>query len=289
MTPAPPDPKQHQIKALSAVEDVELAIINLIGDLASYRPGEKLVIFEGGGDSEFDRFMATELFPELVKHANSVSAGNKKRVRDLHEVLHVAAREGRIPFKVFSVIDKDGADILETGSSRLTWDVYHIENYLLEQDIIRQTAIDVGVFDIGSAADVYDKLRASAQATLGHQLRHELTQWINRSMIGTLNFGVDPNTDDISTHLSDALERSIARVKSLKSAELSTDGIRKREEELRTRYTVDLGTGTWKSSFRGRELLRYFVGEHLNGRVSYETFDTCSSRRCAMLDFSQLG
>lgn len=70
----------NQVHPIIATEDVERAVISLVGDLATYRPGAKVVIFEGS-DSEFDLKMTCTLFPELQASVNLISGGNKRRTR----------------------------------------------------------------------------------------------------------------------------------------------------------------------------------------------------------------
>jgi hypothetical protein len=54
----------QQAAPLLAKEGLQRAVIDLVGDLASYRPDAKLVIFEGE-NSEFDQRMTGLLFPTL--------------------------------------------------------------------------------------------------------------------------------------------------------------------------------------------------------------------------------
>jgi hypothetical protein len=63
----------NQVTAVIVAQDVERLVIELVGDLAAYRPGAKIVIFEGL-DSEFDAKMTCTLFPRLERVANTVSA-----------------------------------------------------------------------------------------------------------------------------------------------------------------------------------------------------------------------
>ena len=99
----------QQAAPLLAKEDLQRAVIELVGDLASYRPDAKLIIFEGE-NSEFDQRMATTLFPSLHEKANTVSAGNKQRVRGLHEILSVALTKGQVPMRIFSIVDSDAEE-----------------------------------------------------------------------------------------------------------------------------------------------------------------------------------
>src|SRR5205085_9840891 len=74
---------ESQLRPLLASADLELALVDLVGDLAAYHPSGKVVIFEGGGDSNFDQKLTATLFPALAQSANLVSGSNKARVRAL--------------------------------------------------------------------------------------------------------------------------------------------------------------------------------------------------------------
>jgi hypothetical protein len=132
------DGTQNQVRRISVGADVERATIDLVGDLAAYKPGAKVVIFEGGGDVAFDVAMTTALFPDFAAKVNMISGTNKGRVRQLHMLLERAASEAALPAKFFSICDRDSDPISDTVASALTWDAYHIENYLLERSFIRQ-------------------------------------------------------------------------------------------------------------------------------------------------------
>ena len=100
--------------------------------------GAKVVFFEGE-DSELDLQMVSRLFPEIENKINPVSGGNRYRVETLHKTLERSVEAGNIPIKIYSVVDKDtGPEIGPTSDFRrhFSWDVYHIENYLLEPKFI---------------------------------------------------------------------------------------------------------------------------------------------------------
>ena len=78
----------NQVREIGKGEEEE-AIFELIGDIAAYRDGGKIVIFEGE-NSEFDKRMAGILFPTHERRLNFISGGNKATVRRLHEALEKA-------------------------------------------------------------------------------------------------------------------------------------------------------------------------------------------------------
>ena len=76
----------NQVHQIKREEESQEAVLELIGDIAGYRPGGKIVIFEGE-NSEFDIRMTGKLFPRYERKMNFVSGGNKSTVRRLHQAL----------------------------------------------------------------------------------------------------------------------------------------------------------------------------------------------------------
>lgn len=48
------NPDENQVTEVIATDGLERAVLALVGDLAAYKPRAKVVLFEGGGDSEVD-------------------------------------------------------------------------------------------------------------------------------------------------------------------------------------------------------------------------------------------
>lgn len=252
-----------QTKVLNVLEDAESAVLSLVGDIAAYRPGKKILIFEGGGDSEFDEYFTGQLFPELLAVVNIISSGNKLRVRELHEVLERAATKGVLPFKVYSITDKDSdAGNPPSSGSRFIWDVYHIENYLLEPKFILQVLRDLNIKSFSNEADVYDELRKSAKGNVQQLVRHALSKMANDKLVRSINTSIEPKSRDLPNSLREAIDRSTARIREADSGELSLQSLSTMATELTTQLEHDLGTDVWRSSFMGREILKDFFGRH---------------------------
>ena len=261
-----------QLRPMKLTADLELALVDLVGDLAAYRPGGKVVLFEGGGDADFDKRVAGWLFPDLQENTNLISGTNKARVKALHAVLDRASEQGQLPFKFFAVVDKDtGEKPPERAVNLFSWNVYHIENYFLEPKYLTRVLAAVLNTPLPSKDTIMEELRQCARETLPQLLRHELTELANSMMIHTIDLGTDPAKDDVVGDLSKAVERSLERTKKVVSRELTTSAIGQREAELRTKYNQALADGTWLSEFRGRDILKRFVGRMAPG-VQYEVF-----------------
>jgi hypothetical protein len=248
--------------------------VDLVGDLASYRPGGKVVIFEGGGDSDFDQKVAATLFPELQREANLISGSNKIRVHALHETLERAAQRGHLPFEFFSITDRDSDGELAKGSSvnRFVWDVYHIENYLLAPKYIQSVLLSLEVDNWSDEDALWDELRICATETIPHLVRHQLSEIANRALISAIDLGTDPKAADAVLSLRHAVERSSNRVLA-QVQELTEEYLRTERQRLEQKYIASLADGTWVSVVRGRDVLKRFAGKHC-AKVSYEVFRT---------------
>lgn len=273
MLPCATVPKgQSQLKPLSATADLEMALVDLVGDLAAYRPGGKVVIFEGGGDSDFDQRVTSTLFTKLQEQANLISGSNKIRVRALQETLQSATEKGQLPFQFFSITDRDsGTTAKSTSGNIFSWDVYHIENYFLESKFIARVLSSLNMGATLTEEAITDELRQCAQDTLPQLIRHELAEGANAALVGAINTGTDPKGADLSNQLHQSISRSLLRLTEVCNTTLAKATLDSQESQLRERYTESLADGTWISKCRGRDVLKRFAGKYAPS-VSYEVF-----------------
>jgi len=244
----------------------------LVGDLAAYRPDGKVVIFEGGGDSDFDQRVVSTLFPELQEQANLISGSNKIRVRALQETLENAAQKGQLPFQFFSVTDRDSGPLAQSSSVNVfSWNVYHIENYFLEPKFISRVLSSLNMNNTLSEEIIWDELRQCAQDTLPQLIRHELAESANTALVGAINTGTDPKGADLANLLHMSITRSLERLNEVCSTSLTKSSLESKESELRSMYDESLADGTWIAKCRGRDILKRFAGKHATS-ISYEVF-----------------
>ena len=264
----------NQVSPVQANEDLDRVVIDLIGDLAAYRPGAKLVIFEGGGDSEFDVRMTSTLFPEFRGSVNAISGGDKRRVADLYEILDRARSAGQLPVKVYAVTDSDGESSSgPRAPALLQWDVYHIENYLLEPPFIRQVLRDINALppDLDSDDAILAALCACAQETVPYLVAHRLRSLANSTILECVTLGFDPGTTDAAVTISEAISRSRQRINDVVDSTLRKDLIEQQAGQFNREVHAQLSTNEWKKTFRGRDILRRFIGKYGQG-LRYEPF-----------------
>ncbi|MDP1738281.1 MAG: AAA family ATPase [Caulobacter sp.] len=282
------DKSTPQIVPITMGEAAQRALISLVGDIAAYRPGKKVVIFEGGGDSEFDVQFTTRLFPELSEQVNVISGGNKLRVRELHDVLDAAQKLGSIPFRTYSITDQDSEKNEYVTSPRFKWDVYHVENYLLEAEFIKIVLLELGDISTTMTTEkIYDKLRKAASSTLKGLIRHELTEYVNNEIISSLNLSFDPKRNDVAKAIGEAMARSFSQLEAASNDKLTDAILVGRESSLRSKLEADLATDAWRRTFRGRDVLKAFA--KTNCKASYEVLRNLTIARMSDAGFKPAG
>jgi predicted ATPase len=254
-------PGSSQMKPLSVTQDLEMVLADLVGDLASYRPGGKGLIFEGGGDSDFDKTFANALFTEELRGINLISGTNKIRVKLLHEILERAYTKGDLPTKFYAILDSDSdgpADDRKAVNS-FEWDVYHIENYLLDGKVIADVLNSLKLETKYDAALVMQQLAVAARNVVSGMLSHKIRAYVNSKIVGSIDLGFSPATLTIGRDLYNATSRSLGRINSVFQTELSEQALVRQEQEFRNEIEESFANGTWSKKLPGREILKQFV------------------------------
>ncbi len=270
----PESTPDNQLRPIRLEEEAEAIVVELVGDLAAYRPGAKVVFFEGS-DSEFDLKMVSKLFPDLEKKANLVSGGNRHRVAALHRILEDSVHAGNIPVRIYSIVDRDSGNGENPVSSprHHSWDVYHIENYLLQSSFILQALEHLGVDDehVASEAQIEDRLMEISEEQIGRLVSHRIRERINRLLVDNLDLSVNVSCEDIGLEMHRAVHQSIERVTKNANTSLKTSDIQAIVDKETSALSHSLRSGDWRREFRGRDVLRAFAGKHLPG-MRYEYF-----------------
>jgi hypothetical protein len=278
-----------QLKPLTVSADLDLALTDLVGDLASYRPGGKGLIFEGGGDSDFDKTIVGTLFSEELRGINLISGSNKARVRALHEILERAYANGDLPTKFYAITDQDTADPEDTKAvNRFSWDVYHVENYLLEPAIIAESLNALQMKTSWTADLILTGLEEAAQKVVPAVLIHRMRSHANSLIRNCFSLGINPESKSISTDLRDAVVSSQNRMAAVLGVDLTPDAIAQLETDIRADVQQSLADGTWRKSLPGRSILRQFVsGQNLG--MNYEILRNAIVAKMADIGFKPPG
>ena len=265
--------QNNQLTRVSIEEDIEQAVIDLVGDLASFKPGSPVIIFEGE-DSEFDIKMTCRLFPEVQQSFNPISAGNKTNARKLHRLLEKAAEKTRLSSKFFTIVDKDHETVEKESENSFIWPVYHIENFLLEPKYILLVLKDLSALEdvFSSEEEVESALKDAAEETVVDLLRHRLQNYANDNIIKLIKVETDRTKLNVAECLRDTVESSRLRINKFISDELSLDNLRLLEKSEKNELEEALTSGAWRQKFRGRNVLKRFLNNNCKGKINYNTF-----------------
>jgi hypothetical protein len=264
------DSEQNQAVEVVADTDVERVTIELVGDLASYRPHGKVVILEGLTDQGFDVSVVRRLFPDFARRVNLVSGGSKRRVRDLYATLREAADQAGIKNRFFAIVDRDSEAALEPelGASDFTWDAYHIENYLLDAGAIRAATSSLlgGSDPFGSDEAVIAELRNCAAGLIDGLVLERLVTDANARFVGSIHIGGRPDTKAPAEEVLPSITAAIERIGDLRDR-LTLEELRDQADAHRSTLEEALASEAWLQEFPGRLILRRFATTHLSGRI----------------------
>lgn len=264
----------NQALEVVADDDVDRVTIELVGDLASYRPHGKVVIFEGLSENRFDVNMVSRLFPDFARRVNLVSGGPKRRVRDLYKVLTEASAQKAIKNRFFTIFDKDSDTDVTKGTStqEFSWDVYHIENYLLDAKCVlaATTALLGSKNPFASDDEVLVALEKCARSVVDVLVRDHICQTINNEFIQAINIGASHDSKTLADNLLPSISNTIQRVTAA-AGRFTVEELRVIIQTYRTHLERTLADGDWLKEFPGRLILRRYAGQRCKG-VDYVTF-----------------
>jgi len=264
----------NQAVEVVADDDVERTTIALVGDLASYRPHGKVVILEGKTEDGFDVNMVKRLFPEFARHLNLVSGGPKQRVRDLYEVLSATPFATAVKNRFFAIVDKDRdpASTPAPSTSLFSWDVYHIENYLLDASSVRGATAALRGRDVFANDDeVMELLRQCAEELIDGILIQHLRSDISSSLIGAIRIAGHPAGPDVVADIMPSIAASLERISNV-GASLTLEDLTERAETYRLTLSASLESDSWLKEFPGRLILRRYAHKQLGGKIDASLF-----------------
>jgi hypothetical protein len=263
---------QNQAAAVTANSELDQAVLDIVGDLAAYKPRAKVVILEGGGDTEFDVEIVSRLFPVWGQSVNLVPGGSKRRVRDLYEILETATQRAGLSERFFAIVDRDREPRnLPLQGNVYSWDRYHIENYLLENDYLAAACRSVLGARSSLEGTVLDQaLLMCAKSLIDALVLERLQAEVNDSLITAVLVKASPNTRSPAQDLVPSIASSLRRLNEV-GGKYSETFLETRQTEIRGTLETSLSNGEWRHEFPGRLIIKRFVGEYMQG-VNYEAF-----------------
>ena len=260
----------NQLRPIDSKASIEALVIDLVGDLAAYQPGGKVVILEGE-ESKFDEKTVRRLFPSTAKSINFISGGSKVNVQKLHETVDSMLSGGRTQAEVLSIVDPDGeiwSRAARDKGNRLEWTVYHIENYLLNVTYILRALGVVKLEGAGRLTDgqIENMLEDAAEDLIKSLAVQRVRDKLTRRLRKAVEVHVDSGRE-ADGQLADAVSRATSAVSDINQAysravaEAELDSV---EQEFRVMWS----DGLWKEKFPGRLILKGLCNK-LGGNIQY--------------------
>lgn len=178
MAVATREPSTNQISPISQESEFDRTCIDMIGDVANYRPGQPVLIVEG--QLQFDILVLQRLFADEIKGVNVLEAGGKDQVRQRHSALREAADRDGSGRTILSITDSDGRHDPDEGNGRFQWPAYHIENYLLDPKYIGLALDSLSAKGPGTTSTRY------VERMLKESKDEAVTEHLRRRFIGSM-------------------------------------------------------------------------------------------------------
>lgn len=283
-------PNENQCVAISASDAINRAVVDLVGDIAGFRPGNKIVIFESSDNASFDAAMTKRLFPEFAERINTLSGDNKFGVRQLYVALNKAASQMKLDSQIYAISDRDSKSDERSDLARsFEWDVYHIENYLLNEEFIQKVISDYPSFSRGmTKTEISKALLRCARSALSGLVEHQMRQEINSTIRKSIDLGYDVRNLGPVDGFSESISRTAVKMDSISKITFAPPKLRQLHKSIEGELKTALRSKRWKVEFRGRDVLRRFAGEYLNG-LPYEAFRDAIIARMGDAGFRPLG
>jgi hypothetical protein len=242
---------------------VETAVIDLVGDLAAYRPHAKIVLVEGSGPTPFDVALIKRLFPELTERANFVAAGSRSETVRIAKRLQEIVEGSGLAGRVVTVTDRDLPEIDSDGTVAV-WPVYEIENFLLEPSLLRRTLKALLREDpLRTDASTREVLKSVARNLVDGLALTRVQRILNEEFRRSMDIG--GKTESAVSDLSASAAASQHRITTL---DVSEKRIEKLFQETRASFSRTIETDQFLEDFPGKRLLSGFAGKHgLNADV----------------------
>lgn len=260
----------NQAHRLSELNTSHHELVQLIGEnLGLFAVGKKIVFVEGESSS-IDR---------LAYHKIAQTVDSEIKVSPIGSVINIGTlkaveeqiRKSIFGVNMFMIRDRDGLrqdqiDSLEANGHLLCLKRRHIENYFLDEDILRKVVVHLYLDKKGTLTKSFikDEIKRIAKDTLGFNLIKNFKDHLSANYsikAPKVNFGSDKPVNEIIQEIVDGFEIEINK--------LSTDLNRTTTETwLKTeknRLESILAGQDWVKEFQGKIIFARLCGEVLKG------------------------
>lgn len=263
-------PVEQQATRIGGRDSLQEAMVDLVGNLAQFDPSASNIVLEGGGDSKFDVRVVESLFPTFALENNLIPGSGKVSAGLLRRVLDDASAQGAAFYAILDRDDRSEPSAYKGDGVRLfTWDRYHIENYLLDDEAISVVMRDAECIDM-STEEVYQALKECARARVDKLVRHRVRRHVDQSLRRLVRIPGLSADKAIATQLGARVE-SIQRNVRESLVGLDEASIQARVDQERQTLEAICDSDEWRNDIPGRETLHEFVRRHCR-HLNYGSF-----------------
>lgn len=248
----------QQAVKIDSQNAVEAAVLDLIGDLAAYRPYAKIVLVEGHKETRFDVDVVRRLFPEYAERANFIPVGSRRMTSGIRVRLLEVLEETGLAGRAVSISDGDlGLSPDISDSDHFRWPVYEIENFLLDPPVLRAAASvmlrnDPFVTD----EEVVETLRRVGRRLIDELAVAEVQYALNGEFLTAVKVGGDHRNPIETLAASGAGSK-----RRIEAVDISPERIASLLDEARGRLSQFLESSEFLNRFPGDRLMRALAGE----------------------------
>ncbi|UVK43959.1 hypothetical protein BPNPMPFG_005816 [Mesorhizobium sp. AR07] len=195
-----------------------------------------------------------------------------------------------MPTKFYAIVDGDTEEPVEDSQAvnRHVWDVYHIENYLLEPELIAHVVRTIDPSRSDDSNSVRSALEAAARNVVPSVLIHRIRSSTNSKLVRAINLGFSPSTLTVAHDLHEAISRSMTRMQAEIATGLSEPSLLVAEQALRVEIEASFADGTWIKKLPGRDILKQYVSSQQIA-IGYEIFRNLIVGRMVEVGFKPVG
>ena len=231
-------------------------------------------------EGESDEKVLPLLFGELPAGVSIQSTGGKGNLMRLSETAMGLLEEAVVEGQFYLVRDRDVEDTPESlnvlqekyTSNFFTWERYHIENYLLDEEAIyRVLEEDEDILTPASVGEISGQLRALADASQESVIAKYLEAKFNSELRSRLRINVP---EGVKLSLMKAARKRRQRTNDLLNPEQVEKTHNEISKDIETRWEKE-----WKKLCVGRDVLKAFHRDRVKSYLGYEVFRNRVARK----------
>jgi hypothetical protein len=139
-------------------------------------------------------------------------------------------------------------DETDAGTTEHTWDVYHVENFLLNPAAIGEAVESLeAAVAFADETEVVGALKESAASIVDRLVLEEVQAEVNDALVSSIAIGASPETD-LPEDLAPSITASLERLASTGS-NFSKEFLQERLETVRAELTEHLQGDSWLKRF----------------------------------------